>query len=59
MAPEAAAATILEAAKRHGFAARRLGVVTPEAGVVRIPQWNLVGTGAKGSGGSLREDRRL
>jgi phosphoribosylformylglycinamidine cyclo-ligase len=58
MAPESAAATILDAAKRHGFAARRLGRVTPETGVVRIPQWGLVGTGAKGSGGSLREDRK-
>jgi phosphoribosylformylglycinamidine cyclo-ligase len=57
MLPEAHAATVLEAAKRHGFEARRLGYVTGEAGVVRIPQWNLVGTGAKGTGGKLLEDR--
>jgi phosphoribosylformylglycinamidine cyclo-ligase len=57
MLPEAHAATVLDATKRHGFEARRLGHVTNEAGVVRIPQWNLVGTGAKGTGGKLREDR--
>jgi phosphoribosylformylglycinamidine cyclo-ligase len=58
MVPEAHAATVIETARRHGFPARRLGHVTAEAGLVRIPQWNLVGTGAKGSGGKLREDRR-
>lgn len=57
--PEEAAEAVLDAAKRHGFPARRLGHVTPEAGVVRIPQWNLVGTGAKGTGGSLREEKRV
>ena len=58
MVPEPHAATVIDAAKRHGFPARRLGHVTSEAGIVRIPQWNLVGTGAKGSGGSLREEKR-
>jgi phosphoribosylformylglycinamidine cyclo-ligase len=52
--PESHADDIIETAKRHGFPARRLGYVTPEAGIVRIPQWNLIGSGAKGSGGSLR-----
>jgi phosphoribosylformylglycinamidine cyclo-ligase len=51
--PEAQVGTVIEAAKRHGFPARKLGHVTAEAGVVRIPQWNLVGSGAKGSGGSF------
>jgi hypothetical protein len=54
MVPEAHAENVIEAAARHGFPARRLGHVTSEAGIVRIPQWNLAGSGAKGSGGKLR-----
>jgi phosphoribosylformylglycinamidine cyclo-ligase len=54
--PEAHAAAVIDTAKRHGFAARRLGHVTPDAGIVRIPRWNLVGSGAKGTGGALRAD---
>jgi phosphoribosylformylglycinamidine cyclo-ligase len=56
--PQEHARTVMTAATEHGFASCKLGHVTEEAGFVRIPQWNLVGTGAKGAGGSLREDKR-
>jgi phosphoribosylformylglycinamidine cyclo-ligase len=50
--PEKHADDVIATAKRHGFAARKLGHVTADAGVVRIPQHNLVGRDKQ-----LREDR--
>lgn len=41
--PEKHAQDAIDTAKRHGFSARKLGHVTADAGVVRIPQHNLVG----------------
>jgi phosphoribosylformylglycinamidine cyclo-ligase len=41
--PENHADDVIATAKRHGFSARKLGHVTNEAGVVRIPQHGLVG----------------
>lgn len=51
--PERHADDVIATAKRHGFAGRRLGYVTDEAGVVRIPQHRLVGRDKQ-----LVEDRR-
>ncbi len=45
MLPREHAQAIVDAARRHGFSSRILGSVTDEPGVVRIPQWNLVGEG--------------
>ena len=41
--PEKHAADAIATAARHGFTGRRLGYVTADSGVVRIPQHNLVG----------------
>ncbi len=46
MIPEAHADDVIATARRHGFAACRLGyVVGDRPGEVRIPQWKLVGRG--------------
>ncbi len=47
--PPTDAAAVIACAGRHGFAARELGRVTAEKGLVRIPQHGLSGTKAKGS----------
>ena len=48
MVPESHAATVIDAAKRHGFAARRLGDVTSEIGDRADPAVEPRGAGAKG-----------